>query len=135
MLGEKSMSTTNSVVWLNPSSTQSAASCPAHVSTDVGRNLGPWKVLLGGNYGVIASAKKKGAFADVLRPRHGSFSQIERRIKQNTSFPFSSATMELSISAKRTHAASRDQKKLLRRLQFERFFLTQVLLQKVKTSA
>lgn len=59
MLREKSMSTTNSVVWLKPSSTQSAPSCPAHVSTDVGRNLGPWKVSLGGNYGVIASTKKK----------------------------------------------------------------------------
>lgn len=137
MLGQKSMSTTNSVVWLELSSTQSAASCPAHVSTDVGRNFGPWKVPLGGNYAVIASTKKS-PFADVLKPRHGSFSQIERRIKQTSSFPLSSATMELSISTKRAHAASREQKRLLRRLQFSRrtffallFFLTQVLLQKV----
>lgn len=67
------MSTTKSVVRLRLSSTQSAASGPAHVSTDAPGNLGPWKASSGGNYGVIASTKKKkkGALADVLRPRHG----------------------------------------------------------------
>lgn len=43
---------------LKLSFSQSAASCPADVSTDVGRNLGLRKESLGGNYGVIAWTKR-----------------------------------------------------------------------------
>lgn len=93
---------------------------------------------LGGNYGAM-DLTKGGARADVLRPLRGSFSLIERQIKQNISFPTSARTMKLSISTRRTHAASREQKKKpveatvpLDRMSFALVILTEALLQKVE---